>query len=514
MSKELEAAVTRGDVDAMRAAIAAAPKVAPKQMSSLLYSATRNNRPEILRLLLERYKPRIGWSVLGRAVTDRQLPLLQLLKDFGGDLNLRNELNGMSPIHYCASVADAEYLAGLHAMGADFNFSDNSGETPFLRLVRELPESFRPDITLAALHKMVELGADATRKDVFGNTALDFYRFALDDKPEDPAFVAWLTSLGVTDTPATSHLFAAVEKEDLSALIKAIAAGGEVNRQSPSHEETALCIAASNGNLKVVDLLLKAGADPNKPNRTSRPLIRAAEGGHLDIVKRLIEAGADPLLRHPIAPASDCDPMTPYEAAVNYRHKQVAAHLKSIGAHRTAVTTIAPGARLSETFSEILINAPLKEAADALAKFFSAKVISSRYGAAIRPGPRAWLLAQPKKTAWCNLFQVVPNTVWHADRKSAEKLAGDIAKAVGVATRFIGYSDTSDAAAAVLFSPDGTSKRKNGKESENDWLERLAAKEKFVAGMFGPLAEDGRLEELAIAGQAADAFAGIALLST
>jgi hypothetical protein len=32
--------------------------------------------------------------------------------------------------------------------------------------------------------------------------------------------------------------------------------------------------------------------------------------------------------------------------------------------------------------------------------------------------------------------------------------------------------------------------------------------------MFGPLAEDGRLEELAIAGQAADAFAGIALLST
>ena len=58
---------------------------------------------------------------------------------------------------------------------------------------------------------------------------------------------------------------------------------------------TPLYYAALYGNKDVAQLLMKAGADPNKLNATGEsPLLYAAYRSHPDLVKLLIENGADP----------------------------------------------------------------------------------------------------------------------------------------------------------------------------------------------------------------------------
>lgn len=65
--------------------------------------------------------------------------------------------------------------------------------------------------------------------------------------------------------------------------------GVDVNVSQPSDGTTALIVAAAFGHLRVVETLLSAKADPNKPNAQGRvPLGAAAEGGHNHIVQLLV----------------------------------------------------------------------------------------------------------------------------------------------------------------------------------------------------------------------------------
>jgi ankyrin repeat protein len=55
-----------------------------------------------------------------------------------------------------------------------------------------------------------------------------------------------------------------------------------------------LCVAAYNGHLEVVKLLLEKGADiEHKDNDGRTPLCVAAYNGHLEVVRLLLEKGAD-----------------------------------------------------------------------------------------------------------------------------------------------------------------------------------------------------------------------------
>ena len=60
------------------------------------------------------------------------------------------------------------------------------------------------------------------------------------------------------------------------------------------HGCTPLHIIAQNGNVKIAELLIKAGVNTNtKDKKGSTPLHYAAEAGNDDIMELLIRAGAD-----------------------------------------------------------------------------------------------------------------------------------------------------------------------------------------------------------------------------
>lgn len=86
--------------------------------------------------------------------------------------------------------------------------------------------------------------------------------------------------------------------------------------------------ASARGDLSIVELLLAAGATPDKrAHDGSTPLLHAAAGGHLEIVQTLITAGADPN-------AQTNGGLNPWAAAYDRGQRSVADYLRGMRASR------------------------------------------------------------------------------------------------------------------------------------------------------------------------------------
>lgn len=69
----------------------------------------------------------------------------------------------------------------------------------------------------------------------------------------------------------------------------------KLNARNQPYEHTLLHVAAQNGHLDAVDLLIDRGLDPNTREKgdNTYPMHWAAGAGHLDVVRRLADAGGD-----------------------------------------------------------------------------------------------------------------------------------------------------------------------------------------------------------------------------
>ncbi|XP_030061512.1 ankyrin-3-like [Microcaecilia unicolor] len=86
-------------------------------------------------------------------------------------------------------------------------------------------------------------------------------------------------------------IFGAAAKGDLS-LLKEILTDNDINAVN-SHNETLLHVAASNGQVSVLDYLISKGAKLEIKDKNGRtPLHRASERGHVEAVRVLLSAGA------------------------------------------------------------------------------------------------------------------------------------------------------------------------------------------------------------------------------
>jgi hypothetical protein len=293
-----------------------------------------------------------------------------------------------------------------------------------------------------------------------------------------------------------------------------------------------------------MDLLLKAGADPNKPGNRDTPLMDAARSGELGIVKRLIAGGAD---IHAVRGDGEYV-QNAYKAAELNRKFEVVDYLKSLGAGRPKRANpkpLKPGVGSWNDFSEVLAKTTVEKAAGAIATLIKGKVQMDVYGQSLLPGEQTYLVVRPNGMEWCNIFRVAPPRRRNEDTKETEAFARELAMASGAAVLAIEYSDTANAASVLRVEPDGKQARDNGWDRESleemvgalgdeapAWAKkqlantgddepdsservvRLAEREKFVVAAFGAYCEPGRMLDVELAGYGAEAFEGVAFVSS
>jgi ankyrin repeat protein len=97
------------------------------------------------------------------------------------------------------------------------------------------------------------------------------------------------------EKPSNARLYKAAAQGDIDTVKKQIVLGADVDWTSETKfEHTPLIAAAQNGHANVVEALILAGADLNKPNKAlETPIFKAAKHGNLAIVEMLIFYKAD-----------------------------------------------------------------------------------------------------------------------------------------------------------------------------------------------------------------------------
>jgi ankyrin repeat protein len=105
------------------------------------------------------------FTALHGVAGEEQLEAAEYLLDHGADPNARND-EGIAPLHAAAYPEMAELLV---RRGADINARSNDGSTP---LIVHAAEAERCDV----MKTLLELGADVTAKDKWGQSALDIAR--------------------------------------------------------------------------------------------------------------------------------------------------------------------------------------------------------------------------------------------------------------------------------------------------------------------------------------------------
>lgn len=260
-----------------------------------LHYAVRGKDPKMVKYLLQH-----GADVDGRqssrptplieALSGRNYEIVDILLDFKANVEAKDE-EDWRPLHYVAAQGHHQLTRRLMDSGCELEPQDDEGDTPLFLACRnnhtEVIQLFFArrigNVTLqcCAGSTYAHVAAYMGRQDVLArliqmDTSLVF---KTDWAGLDPLCIAALCA----------------EPSNVQLLL----ANGASPDGPPCAHQTPLGLAAAEGSIKIVDLLLRVGA---KVDKTGGPLLRtplmlAVRSGRTRTAHHLLQAGANPFLR-------------------------------------------------------------------------------------------------------------------------------------------------------------------------------------------------------------------------
>ncbi|HMA12970.1 MAG TPA: ankyrin repeat domain-containing protein [Steroidobacteraceae bacterium] len=212
-----------------------------------------------------------GTSALLWAVYRIDHEVARALLDRGADPDARNSL-GTSPLCEAAAISDEKLVAMLLKAGADPNLGNNDGQTPLMIAAR--------NGALPIVQLLVKAGARVNEREQYrGQTAL-------------------MWAVAASSVEVVDFLLRHKARVDARATVNDW--GNQITSEPraqyrPAGGLTALLYATRSGCLDCARLLLKAGADINRPTPEGvTPLMNAIDNNSYEIANFLLDQGANP----------------------------------------------------------------------------------------------------------------------------------------------------------------------------------------------------------------------------
>ncbi|CAD7688600.1 unnamed protein product [Nyctereutes procyonoides] len=288
-------ATCRGHLDCLQSLLQAGaePDISNKSRETPLYKACERKNVEAVRILVQynadtNHRCNRGWTALHESVSRNDLEVMEILVSRGAKVESKNAY-GITPLFVAAQSGQLDALRFLAKYGADINTQASDSASALYEACKNEHED--------VVEFLLSQGADANKANKDGLLPLH-----IASKKGNYRIVQMLlpvTSRTRVRRSGVSPLHLAAERNHDAVLRALLGARFDVNaplaperaRLYEDRRSSALYFAVVNSNVPATELLLRAGADPNRD--LISPLLVAIRLGCLRTVRLLLDHGAD-----------------------------------------------------------------------------------------------------------------------------------------------------------------------------------------------------------------------------